>query len=54
MCLHGALRPFPFNLTCNMTIFRGNRPFDPIPGIEGVSTDKIVATMMLYASFTLI
>ena len=29
-------------------------PFDPTPGVEGVSVSKICATMLLHASFPLI
>ena len=51
MCLHGALCSIPFNLICNMTTFSKEmfRPFDPTPGAEGESKDRICDCMLLHS-----
>ena len=55
MYLHGALCPIPFNLICNKTTYRKNvLTFDPIPGTEGVSKDRMCACKLLHSRFDLI
>ena len=42
--------PLMINLICN-SIFRKEKHFDPIPGVEFVCKGKIVSSLLLYASF---
>ena len=56
ICLHFVLCFIPANLVYNNTTFekKKNNSFDPFPGIKGVFTGKLFASVLLYASFSFI